>query len=467
MFNKLSWKIGLLFLIFILIVELLLFFILYLNLANERVDEVMGDLLARGNTHREVLEANYDASTMEHVGIMESASDFVAVITDSSNNILVASDPVEPEMLEVIEHQDGEEVPIEGKVVEEHWQEERYIATDSPITIDGAHRGHVFMFAPTNNVRVMLDHLSDQFLMIGLLTVILTIITIFILSRQITLPLIKMKKATEQLSKGRNEVVLHAERKDELGELAHSIMVLADDLDTMKKKRNEFLASISHELHTPLTYIQGYADIISRPDTSEKERTEFTRIIREETEQLAVLVKDLFELAKMDENEFVINRERIAMDQLMYSVAERIQPVFDEKQIKFTVHCRKGVIAYVDPERFQQVLLNILDNARHHSPYSGSVCLDVTQGKEGITITVADEGEGIPEEELPYIFDRLYRVEKSRSRKSGGSGLGLSIAKEIVESHGGRMEVESKLGEGTRMTIHLGCEKHEQGTVGG
>ena len=182
MFNKLSLKIGFLFFIFILIIETFLYFVLYTNLANERIEEVMDNLLARGNTHSAVLEENFNQTTLEHVAIMESESDFVVVITDASGNVIVNSDPIEQEMVDVIAHTDYKQMPNEGKVLEERWPEKKYIATDSPITINEEHQGHVFMFADTNKTRRIVDHLSDQFIVIGLITIILTIITVFILS---------------------------------------------------------------------------------------------------------------------------------------------------------------------------------------------------------------------------------------------------------------------------------------------
>lgn len=455
MFNKLSLKIGLLFFVFILIIESFLFFILYTNLVNDRIEEVMDNLLARGNMHSAVLEDNFDSPTLEHVGLMESASDFAVIITDETGNIIINSDPVEQEMKEVIEHTDYNDMPTEGKVVENRWNEKKYIVADSPITINGEHQGHVFMFAPTNNVKKIVDHLSDQFLVIGMITILLTIITIFILSRFITLPLIKIKEATEQLSKGKNKVELNTERKDELGELSNSITKLSQDLDRLRNDRNEFLASISHELRTPLTYIKGYADIISRPDPTREEKEEFISIIREETEQLNVLIRNLFELARMDKNNFVIHPEKVLLEELIHSLADRIRPTYAEKNITFSVSCPKDTIAYVDSERFQQVLLNILDNARKHSFEGGHVSLEVYETNQDTNVIITDNGEGIPKEDLPKIFDRLYRVEKSRSRKSGGTGLGLAIVKEIIESHGGSMEVRSKLGKGTSVTISL------------
>ncbi|HLR41672.1 MAG TPA: HAMP domain-containing sensor histidine kinase [Pseudogracilibacillus sp.] len=455
MFNKLSFKIGLLFFVFILIIESILFFILYINLANDRIDEVMNSLLARGNTHRDVLEDHFDQPTLEHVGIMESASEFIVIITDEKGDIIISSDPVEDEMMDVVDHTNNDEIPTKGKIVEDRWNEGKYIATDSPITINGEHKGHVFMFANTNYVKRTVDQLSNQFMLASLITIALTIITIFILSRFIAQPLIKMKEATEQLSKGKHNVELHTDRKDELGELANSITRLSKDLKELKMARNEFLASISHELRTPLTYIKGYADIINRQDASENEIKEYADIIREETEQLTVLIKNLFDLAKIDQNNFLIRREKVAICEIIQNVVELIQPVLTEKNILVNVNCPNEITAFVDPERLQQVFINILDNAIKHSDESSQISLDVNQTAQYLNITITDHGEGIPRQDLPYIFDRLYRVEKSRSRQSGGSGLGLAITKEIIESHGGSIDIRSQPGMGTSVIIKL------------
>src|SRR5699024_10347755 len=225
---------------------------------------------------------------------------------------------------EVIDHTDYKDIPSVGKVVEHRWTEKQYIAVDSPITIDEEHQGHVFMFANTNIVKNMVNHLSDQFVIVGQITILLTIFTIFILSRFITLPLMKMKEATEQLSKGKNKVELHTERNDELGELADSIMKLSSDLKRLKSNRNEFLASISHELRKTITYIKGYEDKKNKQEIKEEERKEYLDNIREETEHLTVIVKNLFDLAKMDENKFIIHRKNVELRQLIQTIEERI-----------------------------------------------------------------------------------------------------------------------------------------------
>lgn len=455
MLNKLSLKIGLLFFLVIVTVEIILFYILYTNLVNDRVDEVMGDLLARGNTHRDVLEENYTASTREHVAIMESESNFIVVITNDAGEVIISSNPVVPEMTTVIEHTDHDGIPDEGIILQSDWPDEKYVSTDSPITINETHRGHVFMFAESGNIKRIIDQLSQQFLFVGLLTIFLTIITVLILSRVITQPLLRMKKATEQLSRGNHEVELYTNRKDELGELATSISRLSKDLERLKNERKEFLGSISHELRTPLTYMKGYTDIVSRKDISVKDRNKYIRIIQEETNRLANLIKNLFELAKIDQNEFAIKKERIMYRELIHTVMARIQPAIDEKNIKFSFYCPDNLAVSVDPERIQQVLLNILDNAIKYTPEGSNIRMEVSQNKHEILTTISDTGAGIPEEDVPYVFERLYRSEKSRSRLNGGSGLGLTIAKEIVELHGGKIEVESTPGKGTVFIISL------------
>ncbi|MUK89215.1 HAMP domain-containing protein [Ornithinibacillus sp. L9] len=458
MYNKLSLKIGCLFFIFILVIESFLFFILYSGLVNDRIEEVMENLLVRGETHTEVLVDDFESTTMEHVGIMESVSDYAVIITDETGDILVNSDPIDDDMLDIIGKTSFNDLSMESKIIEDRWMDQKYIAANTPVIVDGVHKGHVFMFADTIHVAKIIDQLNAQFLVVSIATILLTIVTIFILSRYITLPLIRIKEATEQLGKGHNRIELYTNRKDELGELAHSITKLSQDLDRLKNERNEFLASISHELRTPLTYIKGYADILDRKGIKENERDEYISIIREETEQLNVLIKNLLELAKMDQNNFVIQRENVRLCDLIKSISNLIRPALLEKDIMLSVSCSKEIIAFVDPERFQQVLLNIIDNARKHSEVGSQIILEVTETKSKLNIVISDSGEGIPEKDLPHIFERLYRVEKSRSRASGGKGFGLAIAKEIVESHGGEIEVHSELGKGTTITISLGSE---------
>ncbi|MDQ0351482.1 signal transduction histidine kinase [Alkalibacillus filiformis] len=264
-----------------------------------------------------------------------------------------------------------------------------------------------------------------------------------------------MKNATENIFDNKSELSLDTKRKDELGVLARTITRLSEDLTQLRDERSEFLSNISHELRTPLTYIKGYADILSRREISKEETERYSTIIKNEADELSKLIKNLFDLAKVDQHEFVINKEWVSLYDITQSVFEKMVPAFNSKNITLDINCSKDLKAFVDQERIQQVLINILDNAQKYSEENTRIFINVSENHYHTKITIKDEGEGIPKEEIPKVFNRLYRVEKSRSRLSGGSGIGLAITKEIIESHGGAVSLDSTRGEGTTVIITL------------
>ncbi|MBD8069269.1 sensor histidine kinase [Bacillus sp. PS06] len=454
--NKISLKLGLLFFTFILIVEIILFSFLYTGLVDSRIDEELTELKARGESHRHVLEKSFDETTIEHVALMETEAETDVVIMTHNGKVLAKSNELTSPMTELMERERGP-VPFEGMIVENRWETESYISTVSPIMIDDQLIGHVYMFKNTNSIQTMVYKLKQHFLLVGSLTIILTVITVFFLSKVITLPLIRMKKATERLSKGDFTVSVSHRSYDELGELADSIQTLANDLNHLKKERNEFLASISHELRTPLTYVKGYADVARREGISEGERNKYLQIIFEEAEHISGLVKDLFDLAKIDEHSFVIQKEKVNLCEFTNKIVKKVRPAFNKKGIELIHSCPDGLISMIDRPRFEQVVINLLDNSLKYSNRNSRVTLEVehNQTKNKIVLSVNDEGIGIPIKDIPFIFNRLYRVEKSRSRERGGTGLGLSIVKEIVEAHGGHINIYSELEKGTKVTVEL------------
>jgi signal transduction histidine kinase len=452
--RKISFKLGLLFFVFVLGIETVLFASLYVTLVNSRINEEFNQLLARGNSHRDVLEKNYDSSTLEHVTMMESEAETDVVITNEKGKIMYFSDHILPFAKRIIKNT-NKNIPHSGMIVQKNWQRESYISTVSPIRIDGKIKGYVYMFQNTDSIQNMIYKLKHHFIVVGILSIFLTIITIAFLSRVITIPLIRMKQATEKLSKGDFSVRLHVKGGDELAELGKAIQTLARDLEYLKKERKEFLASISHELRTPLTYVKGYADIARRPNIGEEERNRYLSIIYEETEHMQKLVKDLFELAQMDQHSFQIHKEPTNLCSFLKKLHNKMYPAFQTKKMSLACYCDGNITVHIDQKRFEQVMMNLLDNALKYSDQCSTVSIDVKAEKKKIVIIVSDEGTGIPEEDLPHIFERLYRVDKSRSRASGGTGLGLAIVKEIIEAHGGSIYADSIYGKGTKMIITL------------
>src|SRR5699024_2250922 len=169
----------------------------------------------------------------------------------------------------------------------------------------------------------------------------------------------------------------------------------------LKMSRSEFLASVSHELRTPLTYIKGYADIINRQGMSRDEIEEYTQIIQEETVQLTSLVQNLYQLAKIDQNQFQINREYVRLSDLSKKIVEHKQPLLTEKQITLHVRCAQSIVAFLDSERCQQVFMNIIDNAQPYSDEGTKILIDVKQTDQNTIMTTIDEGIGIPDQEIP------------------------------------------------------------------
>ncbi|WP_191560232.1 sensor histidine kinase [Metabacillus idriensis] len=447
--NKLAIKIGLLFFTIILVVETCLFLFLYRNLVNTRVDEEITALQARGNSHRDVLLKHNDEMTREHVVLMESEADTDVVLTNEAGNILHSSKEIHPYMQQIINQRTKErEEPSQD------WQDHPFISSVSPISENGETTGYVFMFKGTDSLQSMIARLNDHFIFLGTVSVILTIIAVVFLSKIVTKPLLSMKQATERLSEGDFTVKLHMQRNDELGELGDSIQKLGNDLSHLKQERNEFLAGIAHELRTPLTYIKGYADVAQRSEISKDDQMKYLSIIGEQTEHLSLLVEDLFELAKLDHHSFHVEKERIELGSFLKKTTEKINPILIKENRKVNFQLPSCLVHHmIDAARFEQVLHNIMDNAIHYSEKGSSITIKLTDEDEKIEIIVSDEGIGIPKEDLPFVFDKLYRVDKSRSRHSGGTGLGLAIVKEIIESLGGNVQAKSHLGIGTSIII--------------
>ncbi|WP_223592001.1 sensor histidine kinase [Neobacillus bataviensis] len=450
--NKISFKIGLLFFVAIFLLESISMFFLHDNIIHSRVHDELSALQTRGNNHREILEASFHEETIRHIAMMEARTDTQVILTTPEDGIYMSSNKVTDEMKKILKGT-PKNVPHDGLILEDNWKHATYIASISPVVIDNKVKGYVYMFQNTQKIKDLISGLNRHFLLAGFLSLLFMMIIIVFLTRAVTHPLIKMSDATKRISKGDFSVSLPNLGKDEMGELGESIKVLASDLEILKNERNEFLASISHELRTPLTYIKGYAEIARRGDTTAADRDNYLGIIHEEAVKLSKLVKDLFDLAKMDENNFSIEKETVQLLPYFQRIIEKVTPALNENKMDLILDCSDQLYGQIDPIRFEQVILNLLDNAKKYSEPNTKISLDVKQLINKIHVKVKDEGKGIPEEDVPRIFERFYRVDKSRTRTLGGTGLGLSIVKQLVEAHGGTIEVKSTRNGGTTFEI--------------
>ncbi|WP_445505961.1 HAMP domain-containing sensor histidine kinase [Niallia sp. 03190] len=449
--NKLSIKLGIVFFFIIFGLETFMFFFLHNALVNSRVEEELSSLQTRGNSHRDILEDHFDKDTISHVALMESEAITDVVITDFSGHILGSS--FKNNQIEQYLKKPQSKIAAKGQIVEADWENKPYIITISPIAMDKKTIGFVYMFQETTSIQSLIERLNQHFLLTGFIVLSLTFIVIIILTKALTKPLVKMKEATYQISKGNFSVTLPKTGNDELGELAESIKLLAQDLNYLKKERNDFLASISHELRTPLTYIKGYSDIVMTRDLNREDQEKYLQIIVDEANRLSSLIEDLFALAKIDKNSFVIQKQKILLNDLLKKMDLKLSPAFKEKNMSLIICCPERTYLYADPSRLEQIIINLLDNSIKYSSDDSKTMITVIPKKKTTEIIIKDNGKGIPEKDLPYIFNRFYRVEKSRKRSLGGTGLGLAIVQELVYAQGGSINVHSKLNSGTTFIL--------------
>ena len=233
------------------------------------------------------------------------------------------------------------------------------------------------------------------------------------------------------------------------------VAVLRDVTASLRaeKARREFLASVTHELRTPLHLIQGYLEAIQDDVIPEHQQGEHIELVLEEAKRLARLVKDLQDINWLERGQ---SMQRISLDleSFMSDIDQRFQGRAQELGLNLEVSKGFGEL-FADPDRLLQVFINLLDNAMGHTPCGRTVRVFLVEELNQVRFAVQDEGEGIPKEALPYIFDRFFRVNKARCRKDGGMGLGLAIVRQIVEAHGGQVRVESDMGKGTTFWLTL------------
>ena len=224
-------------------------------------------------------------------------------------------------------------------------------------------------------------------------------------------------------------------------------------LDNMRK---EFVADVSHELKTPITSIMGYSDTLLEGDYDEKTQKEFLGVIASEARRMAKLVTDLLELSRIDSNKKKVKKESFDLGKLVKESQAKLAIEIKKKKHQVENFVTADVPpVFADKDDIQRVVLNILTNSIKYTPEGGLIKIYVGFVYNDAYIKIIDNGIGISEEDLNRIFERFYRVDKARSREFGGSGLGLSIAKEILDKNGGSIEIKSKVGEGTEVVIKV------------
>ena len=262
-------------------------------------------------------------------------------------------------------------------------------------------------------------------------------------SRRIVQPIRAMMRASREIAAGRFDRRVLVPGEDELGELANSFNQMAEALESTEQRRLDLMADVAHELRTPLTNIRTMLDALTDGVLPADARTYQT--MSNEVRRLQRLVYDLQELSRAEAGQMSIHPEPVRPEALVSGVVDRLALQFHDKGVALHVAIDPDLPdVLADPARITQVLVNILGNALQYTPAGGEAWVSAKQVGDEVQFLVQDTGRGIPPGDLPHIFDRFYRVDKSRARASGGSGIGLTISRHIVEAHGGRIWAESQ-----------------------
>ncbi|ACT04068.1 sensor histidine kinase [Paenibacillus sp. JDR-2] len=305
------------------------------------------------------------------------------------------------------------------------------------------------------DVLLQFGELRTFFALVGLYTVIISILLFLISTRYLVKPITRLSEATKRIAQGNYNLRLPTRRRDEIGQLAEHFMTMSKELERVDQTRQQFVSNVSHEIQSPLTSIQGFAAVLREQELPSEERKHYADIIEAESRHLSILSKQLLLLSSLEQGEEALNKKHFSLYKHIRQAVQVLQWQLEEKDLLLKLSVPDSIAIYGDEVLLQQVWMNLLGNAINYIPPGRSIEVLAEKTLSDIVIVVSDTGEGIPPEHIPFLFDRFYRVDRARERTSGRTGLGLAIVKKIVQLHGGRIEVESSPGAGTRITVSL------------
>ena len=308
------------------------------------------------------------------------------------------------------------------------------------------------------------DALPGVLLIASIFGTLVCFISGIFLTRKLLKPIQDISRTAKEItSKNLDMRIAIDGPEDELKDLAGTFNSMIVRLEGDFEKQRRFIADASHELRTPLSVIHGHVNMLKRWGKNDPEvLSRSLDTLKKETECMSKLLENLLYLAKDDNNTLALERDKFPLDILLKEVVDEALLVHDEYSI--LIKCEAGHMITADYNAMKQVLRNLTDNSIKYSTPPGEIVITAEQKKEGTWISVSDSGTGIPSECLPYIFDRFYRVDESRTKATGGSGLGLSIAKHIVQSHNGTITAESRPGKGTKIVIFIPVTVNSSGS---
>jgi signal transduction histidine kinase len=305
----------------------------------------------------------------------------------------------------------------------------------------------------TGVIDALFDRARRDILITGLVALVGAMLVSGLFARKVSRPIIELRDAAQALADRDFTAQPRVDAPGEVGELAASLNQLSVRLESLESVRRDFVANVSHELRTPLTVVSGFAETLAEDDLNNATRKEFAGMIVTNTRRMQRIVDDLLDLSRIESGGWIPKPENVDLAESIQEAIDALKPGLTENGPPIRTYIPPGAATvFADRTAVRQIVSNLVENAIRHTP-EGVVTVFSEKDPEGVWLGVRDTGEGIPEEHLPRIFERFYRVDSGRSREQGGTGLGLAIVKHMAEAHGGRVRATSRVGEGTSIAV--------------
>lgn len=341
-------------------------------------------------------------------------------------------------------------------------KERRFYSCASILNQKSEKIGAVLIVSSAEEIFSVLDEIRKKLFLITIFTCAIIFVLAFFIANLIMEPLKKILAVLEKISAGQLDQRIEIKNKNEFAQLASSFNKMTNKLAQIENTREEFVSNVSHELKTPLSAIKVLTEsMLNEKDIPLDIYREFLSDINSEIDRMTNIVNDLLTLVKLDKKRFPLNISDTNLNNMLENIIKRLTPLADKKNIELEFTCNKNIILQADEMKLSLAISNLIDNGIKYTPSGGKVKINIDSDENFAYITVQDNGIGINENEQEKIFERFYRIDKTRDRETGGTGLGLSITNSTIIMHNGNIKLTSDEGLGTTfvITIPLKCAK--------
>ena len=316
--------------------------------------------------------------------------------------------------------------------------------------------GHVFINAPLEDANATSNLLRGQLIYITLLSIMLSCLIAYFLSKRITRPITNITKEAKKIGDGEHGIRYQKQGILEIDELVETLNTAQDEIEKMDMYRKDLLANVGHDLKTPLTMIKAYTEMVRDFSYKDKKKEkEHLDIIIQETDRLNLLVNDVLDLSKLQAVVEKLNLEEFDLVDEINTIIKRYEIVKETEDYKFKIKAPKSAIVLADKNKIAQVIYNLVNNAINYTGSDKMVTIKVSEEKEVYLVEIVDSGKGIKPDEIDYIWDKYYKSDKTHARNVIGTGIGLSIVKEILVNHKFLYGVETKQNKGTTFWFRI------------